>query len=65
MTNVLLHELSHTLGLDYVAGAKDLTVRKALKELDGAVDATLTTGTTMDRALSRARRTRTPTAIHP
>jgi hypothetical protein len=32
VTNTLLHELSHTLGLDYVAGAKDLTVRKALKE---------------------------------
>ncbi|HXH27676.1 MAG TPA: hypothetical protein VNL37_01455, partial [Candidatus Polarisedimenticolia bacterium] len=33
VTNVLLHELSHTLGVDYVVGAADrLTVRKALKE---------------------------------
>jgi hypothetical protein len=32
VTNVLLHELSHTLGLDYVAGSGTLTVRKALKE---------------------------------
>ena len=32
VTNVLLHELSHTLGVDYVAGTKDLTVRKALRD---------------------------------
>ena len=32
VTNVLLHELSHTLGVDYVAGAGDLTVRKALRD---------------------------------
>jgi len=38
VTNVLLHELSHTLGLDYVAGAKDLTVRKALKERHAAIE---------------------------
>ena len=38
VTNVLLHELSHTLGLDYVAGTKDRTVRKALKERHGAIE---------------------------
>jgi len=38
VTNVLLHELSHTLGLDYVAGSKDKTVRKALKERHGAIE---------------------------
>jgi hypothetical protein len=32
VTNVLLHELSHTLGADYVAGHADLTVRKALRD---------------------------------
>jgi len=32
VTNILLHELSHTLGVDYVSGSKELTVRKALKE---------------------------------
>jgi hypothetical protein len=32
VTNTLLHELSHTLGLDYVTGKKELTVRKALQE---------------------------------
>jgi hypothetical protein len=38
VTNVLLHELSHTLGLDYVAGSKDRTVRKALKERYSAIE---------------------------
>ncbi len=38
VTNTLLHELSHTLGLDYVAGASDLTVRKALKERYSAIE---------------------------
>jgi len=38
VTNVLLHELSHTLGLDYVAGTKDRTVRKALKERHSAIE---------------------------
>jgi hypothetical protein len=32
VTNVLMHELSHTLGVDYVAGSDGLTVRRALKE---------------------------------
>ena len=38
VTNTLLHELSHTLGVDYVAGSSDLTVRKALKELYSAIE---------------------------
>jgi len=38
VTNVLLHELSHTLGVDYVAGSKDLTVRRALKERYSAIE---------------------------
>jgi hypothetical protein len=38
VTNVLLHELSHTLGLDYVAGSRDRTVRKALKERYSAIE---------------------------
>ena len=38
VTNVLLHELSHTLGVDYVAGKKDLTVRKALRENYSAIE---------------------------
>jgi hypothetical protein len=38
VTNVLLHELSHTLGLDYVAGKPDQTVRKALKERYSAIE---------------------------
>ena len=38
VTNVLLHELSHTLGVDYVAGVKDLTVRRALKERYAAIE---------------------------
>src|SRR5262249_24193699 len=38
VTNVLLHELSHTLGVDYVAGSKDLTVRKALRERYSAIE---------------------------
>ncbi|HEU4403188.1 MAG TPA: Zn-dependent hydrolase [Candidatus Polarisedimenticolia bacterium] len=38
VTNVLLHELSHTLGVDYVAGSKELTVRKALKERYSAIE---------------------------
>ncbi|PYT34899.1 MAG: hypothetical protein DMF52_11650 [Acidobacteria bacterium] len=38
VTNVLLHELSHTLGVDYVAGKKDLTVRKALLENYSAIE---------------------------
>jgi len=38
VTNVLLHELSHTLGADYVAGGKDLTVRKALQERYSAIE---------------------------
>ncbi len=38
VTNTLLHELSHTLGTDYVAGSKDLTVRKALKERYSAIE---------------------------
>jgi hypothetical protein len=32
VTNVLLHELSHTLGVDYVAGDTSRTVRRALSE---------------------------------
>jgi len=38
VTNVLLHELSHTLGVDYVIGKKDLTVRKALLENYSAIE---------------------------
>ena len=38
VTNVLLHELSHTLGVDYVAGKKDLTVRRALLERYAAIE---------------------------
>ncbi len=38
VTNVLLHELSHTLGVDYVVGKKDLTVRKALLERYSAIE---------------------------
>jgi hypothetical protein len=38
VTNVLLHELSHTLGVEYVAGSKDLTVRRALKERYSAIE---------------------------
>jgi hypothetical protein len=38
VTNVLLHELAHTLGVDYVAGRGDLTVRKALKERYSAIE---------------------------
>ena len=38
VTNVLLHELSHTLGVEYVAGSKDLTVRRALKERYAAIE---------------------------
>jgi hypothetical protein len=38
VTNVLLHELSHTLGLDYVAGSRDRTVRRALKERYAAIE---------------------------
>ncbi len=38
ITNVLLHELSHTLGVDYVVGKKDLTVRKALQERYSAIE---------------------------
>jgi hypothetical protein len=38
VTNTLLHELSHTLGVDYVAGKGDLTVRKALKERYSAIE---------------------------
>ena len=38
VTNVLLHELSHTLGADYVAGQSSLTVRKALRDRYGAVE---------------------------
>ncbi len=35
VTNVLLHELSHTLGVDYVVGRKDLTV---LQERHAAIE---------------------------
>jgi hypothetical protein len=38
VTNVLLHELSHTLGADYVAGQANLTVRKALRDRYGAIE---------------------------
>jgi len=38
VTNVLLHELSHTLGVDYVAGKPDLTVRRALGERYAAIE---------------------------
>src|SRR5258706_1288197 len=38
VTNVLLHELSHTLGVDYVVGRKDLTVRHALQERHAAIE---------------------------
>lgn len=38
VTNVLLHELSHTLGVDYVAGSPGLTVRKALKDRYSAIE---------------------------
>jgi len=38
VTNVILHELSHTLGVDYVAGRKDLTVRRALRERYAAIE---------------------------
>jgi peptidase M49-like protein len=38
VTNVLLHELSHTLGVDYVVGKTDLTVRKALLERYSAIE---------------------------
>ena len=32
VTNILMHELAHTLGVDYVAGDPNRTVRQALKE---------------------------------
>ena len=32
VTNVLMHELSHTLGVEYVVGQEGTTVRRALKE---------------------------------
>ena len=38
VTNVLLHELAHTLGVDYVAGQGEQTVRKALKERYSAIE---------------------------
>jgi hypothetical protein len=38
VANVLLHELSHTLGADYVSGHADLTVHKALRDRFGAVE---------------------------
>jgi peptidase M49-like protein len=38
VTNVLLHELSHTLGADYVTGTKEVTVRKSLKERYSAIE---------------------------
>ena len=38
VTNVLLHELSHTLGMDYVAGKEGLTVRRALGERYSAIE---------------------------
>jgi hypothetical protein len=38
VTNVLLHELSHTLGVDYVAGKGELTVRHALGERYAAIE---------------------------
>ncbi|HUD71342.1 MAG TPA: hypothetical protein VMQ62_05205 [Dongiaceae bacterium] len=38
VTNVLLHELSHTLGVDYVAGKGELTVRRALGERYAAIE---------------------------
>jgi len=38
VTNVLLHELSHTLGVEYVAGGRDRTVRRALKERYAAIE---------------------------
>jgi hypothetical protein len=38
VTNVLLHELSHTLGADEVAGQAGLTVRRALRDRYGAIE---------------------------
>jgi len=38
VTNVLLHELSHTLGVEYVAGGRDRTVRRALQERYSAIE---------------------------
>jgi len=38
VTNVILHELSHALGVQYVAGASDLTVRKALRDRHAAIE---------------------------
>jgi hypothetical protein len=38
VTNVILHELSHALGVEYVAGRSDLTVRKALKDRHAAIE---------------------------
>jgi hypothetical protein len=35
---VTLHEISHTLGLDYVYGQKELSVRKAMKERFSAIE---------------------------
>ena len=38
VTNVLLHELSHTLGVEYVAPGRERTVRRALQERYAAIE---------------------------
>jgi hypothetical protein len=38
VTNVILHELSHAMGVDHVAGTRDLTVRRALKDRHAAIE---------------------------
>ena len=38
VTNVLLHELAHTLGVDYVGDGRDRTVRRALQERYAAIE---------------------------
>lgn len=38
VTNILMHELAHTLGVDYVAGEANRTVRQALGELYSPIE---------------------------
>ena len=38
VTNILMHELAHTLGVDYVAGDPNRTVRQALGDLYSPID---------------------------
>ena len=38
ITNVVMHELAHTLGIDYVAGDSNRTVRRALQDLYSPIE---------------------------